>query len=140
MSDDITFKYNDRIALDAAAGSIANYVFSATGMYDPDITGTGHQPLGFDQWLGLFYNHYTVERAHIRATFFTQDASITGQAIVAIGLSDDTAIGTDLNTLLEQPTYTYRPLGSLGTTNGVVIAKWCDNARFFWSYTASISR
>lgn len=44
-----------------SAGSL---VFSANGLYDPDITGTGHQPIGFDQ-LMLFYNHYVVTTSKI---------------------------------------------------------------------------
>jgi len=38
--------------------------FSANGLFDPDITGTGHQPRGFDQ-LMLFYDHYVVTKAKI---------------------------------------------------------------------------
>lgn len=47
------------LQLSASAGSLATYVFSANGLYDPDITGVGHQPRGFDELMGL-YNHYTV--------------------------------------------------------------------------------
>lgn len=40
-------------------------VFSANGMYDPDITGTGGQPMYFDQLIAL-YDHYTVLRSRIK--------------------------------------------------------------------------
>lgn len=56
----VRLKYCDLIGLDPAASWIASqYTFSANGLYDPDITGTGHQPMGFDQWTAL-YNKYTV--------------------------------------------------------------------------------
>lgn len=44
------------------AGAILPYVFSCNGLYDPDTTGTGHQPHYFDQ-LTQIYNHYTVTRS-----------------------------------------------------------------------------
>lgn len=34
-------------------------IMSGNGLYDPDISGTGHQPLGFDQWMA-FYDRYRV--------------------------------------------------------------------------------
>lgn len=37
----------------------ASYVYLANGMYDPDYTGTGHQPKYFDQW-GALYKRYLV--------------------------------------------------------------------------------
>lgn len=51
-----------------ATGNVTYLVFSANGMYDPDIIGTGHQPMGFDQMMSL-YNHYTVVRSSITFTF-----------------------------------------------------------------------
>lgn len=36
-----------------------DYVFNLNSIFDPDRTGTGHQPLGRDQW-NNFYNRYRV--------------------------------------------------------------------------------
>jgi hypothetical protein len=47
-------------------------------MFDPDITGTGHQPMGFDQMM-LSYEHYCVTRAvmtlNVRHTATTQSGN-----------------------------------------------------------------
>lgn len=43
-------------------------VFSANGLYDPDISGVGQQPLGFDQ-MSAMYHRYTVINAQIRVVF-----------------------------------------------------------------------
>ncbi len=41
------------------AGSIASQVFRGNSLFDPDFTGTGAQPTGFDQW-AAFYERYRV--------------------------------------------------------------------------------
>ena len=50
-------KYVDNIFI--PAGLYEHHVFSASGLYDPDITSGGHQPRGFDQLMAL-YDHYVV--------------------------------------------------------------------------------
>ncbi len=56
----IKFKYQTSGTLNpGVAGVAAIQVMTANGLYDPDITGVGHQPRGFDQIMAL-YNHYTV--------------------------------------------------------------------------------
>lgn len=57
-------KYSTDIQLNATAASIDVHVFSANGLYDPDVTSTGNQPRLFDQYMAL-YNHYTVVAAAI---------------------------------------------------------------------------
>ena len=63
----VRLKYTETINLDASAGGLASHVFCANGMYDPNITGTGHQPLYFDQYM-VAYDHYTVLSSKIKVT------------------------------------------------------------------------
>lgn len=142
---DVSFKYADRISMDAGgSGAVAQYQFSANGMYDPDVTGTGHQPLGFDQWMGTssttgFYNHYCVAASHISVTAFSQASDNTGQAVVLLGLSDDVTTGIDFNTALENPTYTRVTLGSVGSGHDVQrITKHFNAAHYFGLSKSSI--
>jgi len=67
----------------SGAGSAGAYVFSANGCFDPDITGTGGQPMGFDQMM-IFYNHYTVMRSKIQVVF--RSTSAVGR-VVCIAVS-----------------------------------------------------
>lgn len=61
-------RYSDSISLTSSTGVAGGYVFSANGLFDPDITSTGHQPVGFDQMM-VSFNHYCVKRSKIIATF-----------------------------------------------------------------------
>lgn len=66
-------------AVDPGLASIASYVYSLNGLYDPDITGVGGQPTGFDQYMAL-YAKYTVLKAKVTCQFMNTD---TGYAQVA---------------------------------------------------------
>jgi len=54
--------------LAGASGAVATQVYTANGLFDPDITSTGHQPMGFDQMM-VSYNHYYVTSAKIIVNF-----------------------------------------------------------------------
>lgn len=58
MPDILTLKlrYTDRFVPTPAAGANYHQVYRGGSMYDPDYTGTGHQPLGFDQIMALYSN------------------------------------------------------------------------------------
>ena len=113
-------RYSDSFLLTSTTGAVASYVFSANGLYDPNITGTGHQPAGFDQIM-LSYEHYTVTRSRIVCSYvnFTgsqpQNVSLSHKAgstpITTSGqLLEDGLVKTDK--LLGALTY-----GSMATLN-----------------------
>ncbi|QGH72494.1 MAG: capsid protein [CRESS virus sp. ct4af14] len=56
--------YSQLVSINPGAGVCGVHAFSANGMYDPDITGVGHQPKGFDEYMAL-YNHYKVTASKI---------------------------------------------------------------------------
>lgn len=96
----IQHKYVDQGTLDVATIPVT-YSFIANGMYDPNITGTGHQPMGFDQ-MKIFYNHYVVHKAHIKVTFWAESSGDNYGCICGIKLSDDATIPANLTTIIEQ--------------------------------------
>jgi hypothetical protein len=46
------------VGLGSSAG-VSLYQFAGNGCFDPDITGTGHQPYYWDTYTGV-YNYYSV--------------------------------------------------------------------------------
>lgn len=66
-----------------STGLAVSYVYSANGLYDPDISGTGTQPTGFDQMM-VFYEQYTVFQATIVVTFRNFSASIAPVVFLAV--------------------------------------------------------
>lgn len=59
--------YDPYIQLNPSLGNLAIYNFSANGLFDPNRSGTGHQPIGFDTMMTL-YEQWTVVRSRIKVT------------------------------------------------------------------------
>lgn len=91
--------YNESALISAPTLGVATaYVFSANGLYDPNITGTGHQPMGFDQAM-LFYEHYTV--THVKVTVNWLNTDIDDSAMVGILVAPDTTVEANATRLNE---------------------------------------
>lgn len=61
----MSHKYYDQIQMTSVSGETKNYVFKTNDLYDPNSTGGGHQPQGFDDMASL-YDRYTVIGAKIQ--------------------------------------------------------------------------
>jgi hypothetical protein len=68
-------RYSTSFNISTTAGAVGTYVFRANDLFDPDFSGTGHQPMGFDQMM-LFYNHFCVTHAKMIVT--ARNLSTTG--------------------------------------------------------------
>ncbi len=78
--------YEPSFSTAGTAGAITQYTFSANGVYDPNVTGSGHQPLGFDTMM-LYYEQYTVVRSSLTLRFVGNGAQA---ATVSVSLAPDT--------------------------------------------------
>lgn len=83
--------YENALTITGTAGVLSKYVFSANGAYDPNITGTGHQPVGWDTMM-LSFEHAVVLRSSIRVMFMSTTASTSRCAITL--LPDTTTPGS----------------------------------------------
>ncbi len=76
----VVLRYSERVTLTNTSGVFNSYVFTGNGAYDPNVTGTGAQPMGFDQWSTLF-TRYRVIASTILATP-TTPAGATNAAVL----------------------------------------------------------
>lgn len=82
----MTHKYQETFQLTNTAGVFNSYFFSANGLFDPNSTGTGHQPMYYDQLVAL-YNHYVVVGA--KCVFKFTPTGVTTQSIRACCTLED---------------------------------------------------
>jgi len=110
--------YSTDVAI-VLANTLANpgvYVLSLNGLYDPDATGSGHQPRGFDQLLAL-YDHYVVLEAKARISFANNSAANPCIAFAAV--RDNTTTATTTTNYMESGNTVFRSLSSDGASNSV---------------------
>lgn len=88
----VQFRYvTYNIPVTSSVGAPSHYVFRANSPYDPDLSGVGHQPRGWDQW-SIFFNYYCVVGSKIRV-YATTDSIVQGAC--GIMLTDTgSAVGT----------------------------------------------
>lgn len=69
-----TLRYTDFLGISTTTLAGNQYVFRLNSIFDPDLTGTGHQPYGHDT-LALIYNRYRVLRCSWKITVPTQQST-----------------------------------------------------------------
>lgn len=123
-------RYFDTGILNNPGVSAASWqVFNLSSLFDPDTTGVGHQPIGFDQLMPL-YDHYTVHHVEVRVTFSSADA--TNAQIVVLSLQDKAGTTTNAGTVIENGRCTYTVLGQRGGAGQVArLTMDVDHSAFF---------
>ena len=95
----VKLRYKDELFPTTTSGSVYSYVYRGNDIYDPDLTGTGHQPMGYDQWAAL-YSQWQVmsSTATVRGT----DTNSTAAASTLIASLVPTVSSNDITAY--QPT------------------------------------
>ncbi len=130
----VKFKYHDVTNLQAGiAGQPGSHIFSANGLFDPNITATGHQPRGFDELMAL-YHHYVVVGSQCVVTFL-QTADVQGIADtlsqnVGICLRPNSTPLPDQADLLEDRNVSFRALASFQSGGPVTVTRKFSTKKF----------
>lgn len=118
----VTMRYCTSFQLDpGSAGIRAFHRFSCVSIYDPDVTGTGHQPHGHDTYQ-LLYNHYKVLGAKCTAIFSPTSATAgSGTMVCAIKLDDDLGEPpSDIQNVIEGPDCVYDIAANADAGNNLI--------------------
>lgn len=128
----VRLRYSTLQVLDPTLSAAAVRVFSANGAYDPDITGVGHQPLWFDQWMTM-YNHYHCYQSTIKVTFASGTTTIAANYVVGVHLSDTSSTDTtqDPPFYCEQQNTTWKVISNSYSQPQNTVVATADNAAFF---------
>lgn len=128
----IKMRYVSDHVLNPVANDLATYKFSCNGMYDPDISGTGGQPYGYDQWMA-FYNHFTVLGSKISVGFASANSDlVTGSALVGIATrANSTTLDPDSQLIREQPNTRWRYVRPLNSGQRTTVTSKFSARKFF---------
>lgn len=103
-------KYSSYSTLASASGVVAGQVLRGNSLYDPDYTGAGGQPRGFDQIMPL-YDHYVV----LSSKVMIQITNTGSQPITAVlALRDNPTVATTLRGYTEFSSCQHRSVGHTG--------------------------
>jgi hypothetical protein len=91
-------RYCDTLTMTSTAGSFAKYVFRWNSTFDPDLTGTGHQPLFRDTYASL-YDQYAVTDAWFEVQFINNTIS---PFLVGCVNEDSSNTPSTVNAVMEQ--------------------------------------
>ena len=126
-----TFRYSEAVTItsNAVQGALGTHVFSANGAYDPNVTGVGNQPRGFDELMAL-YDQYTVVKSSINVRFMNQGNS---RPYVGIMVRDTNSVSSTVTDMMEygDSKVSALPLQRLSEDKpGGFIMSSCDVAKF----------
>jgi hypothetical protein len=112
-----SLNYNQLNAITTAGVGVPSLQsFRMNSIFDPDLTGVGHQPLGHDEFTP-FYTKYTVTGIRYAVTYSNQ--STTDYADVAVCLRPNTNGYGTMSTVLESSYVQRAVLGPEGGANNI---------------------
>lgn len=131
----VRLRYVDGFPLDPPASGLATpFVFRANSIYDPNLSGSGHQPMNRDMWANL-YKRYTVIGAKCTFRVFQSVVGNSHGMLAGVLLNEDAGLA-DYNpaTLMEQGLIRYT-MGHATTQqnsgNGLICTKTFSAKKFF---------
>ena len=102
----VKLTYCEVLTLNPVTGyDVTSYAFRCNSIFDPNITGAGHQPYAHDTYQSM-YTHYSVKSSTIDINFADQNTGDPGPAMVGCFISDTYTSGSTIvnyNEIREMP-------------------------------------
>lgn len=145
----VTLKYAQYTSLTVAAGVASVQTYNLNSLFDPDRTGSGTQPYGYDT-LASIYNRYRVLSTRWKVTFLPTTGSYIGYVLPVNGLVNTapTTVQTFTDNVMNPRCKSYT-IGlnadpaicfgkiALNDLNGVSITEYLADDRFEASVSSS---
>lgn len=124
----MTHTYFETLDLQIVGGATVHQQYSCNGLFDPYITGGGHQPMYYDQMIAL-YSHYTCIGSKIKVTIGNSSSSNTNTTVV-LWKNDDIVTTPTLNALVEQTGAKYQIINAGNLDTHVFTNSWSAKKTF----------
>ena len=116
-----TLKYCEAyVTVDAPIGSSSAFIMRANDIYDPNFTGVGHQPTGFDQYMAM-YNKFVVYDSKIKVVAYATDSEVL-DTVVGVAIMDNTTTQSTSENYLEQALTDWRVVPAGNGANPVTVS------------------
>jgi len=116
-TQDVTLKYCETVTINCgAAGALGYYSWRANSLFDPNLTGVGHQPMGRDAWSAI-YSRYVVMRSRCIATYTVASSATDAPTGFGLLIHETGSLSGSGSTLMEQGRSVYRVVSSSSASN-----------------------
>lgn len=136
----IKFRYVLPTSITSTSGALNYTQFRGNSLFDPDFTGAGTQPYGYDQW-SPFYQYYRVTGSSINVLAIGPqfDAGNNQNCILFGCYPHPTAVNTPASLLqsLERPYRKWKM--SVGSSSAKVIKAYMSTAKIFGETKVSVT-
>lgn len=98
-----TVKYSTTFTTGSISAGVQAYYFRANGLFSPEASG-GHQPLGFDQYMGI-YTRYRVNACKITVDALNTSSLLSNSAPMQVVIHDSrtTVTAISIDGAIERP-------------------------------------
>ncbi len=115
---------------EAAAGAGTSYSFAVNSVFDPDFTGAGNQPIGYDQW-SQFYGRYRVKALRYKIYMMNVIGTANAQCVAGVYFSPQSTLPANPTAWLAQP--------SLGSPSKTVVLSSYGGGQDVKTLTGSVN-
>ena len=122
-------RYHEQFGLTSTTGALNTYNFRCNSLFDPNQTGTGHQPLYYDNLVAI-YRHFTVIGAKCTFRVVPDGSSAQAPFQVTCWINDDTTSPANIDTIAESKSSKTVIVGGINPQQQTVTLYW-SGKQFF---------
>ena len=116
------------IAASSSNNFATSYKYRLNSLFDPNYTGVGHQPRGFDQ-LSTIYEKYTIVAAKISVCFITNNSV---PSVCGLRLVDGNEVSiTDKKVAMENGDSSWKYLARFDSNSKTILSRQVNVKKFF---------